>query len=73
MNDFKLDDDDSIMYWSALGFFVPVDLLILEGDFVSSVNAVQRVEPGLVASISDPMLLRAITIEERGDDREKIS
>lgn len=42
LNGFKHDDDGSIIFWSSLGFFVPVDLLILGGDFVESVNAFQQ-------------------------------
>lgn len=69
-NGFKYDDDGSIMFWSSLGFFVPVDLLILGGDFIESVNAVQKIESGIVASVPDLMLLRATTIEERGDSQD---
>lgn len=69
-NGFKYDDDGSIMFWSSLGFFVPVDLLILGGDLTESVNAVQKIESGIVASVPDLMLLRATTIEERGDSQD---
>lgn len=69
-NGFKRDDDESIMFWSSLGFFVPVDLLVLGGDFVESVNAVQQIDSGFVASVPDLMNLRAITIEERGDSQD---
>lgn len=69
-NGFKYDDDGTIMFWSSLGFFVPIDLLILGGDFVGSVNAVQQIESGIVASVPDLMLLRATTIEERGDSQD---
>lgn len=66
LNGFKRDDDGSIVFWSRLGFFVPVDLLILGGDFVESVNAVQQIDSGFVASVPDLINLRAITIEGRG-------
>lgn len=41
-NGFKCKDDGSAMLWSFLGFFVPVDVLILSGYFMASVNAVQK-------------------------------
>lgn len=66
---FKHDDDGSIMFWSSLGFFVPVDLLNLGGDFIGSVKAVQEIESGFVASVPDLMLLRATTIEKRRDSQ----
>lgn len=41
-NGFEYEDDGSAMLWSFLGFFVPVDVLIIGGYFMASVNAVQK-------------------------------
>ena len=38
---FQLDDDLSMVYWSSYGFYLRLDLLILGGDFVASVDTVQ--------------------------------
>lgn len=69
-NGFKADDSGNIIFWSSKGFYVSLDLLILGGDFVGSPDAVQEIESGFAASMPDLMLLRAITIEERGDDQD---
>lgn len=67
---FKMDDDFTVNYWTSYEFFVQIDLLILGGDFVAYVESLQRLESGFIASIPDLLLLRSITIEERGDDKD---
>lgn len=67
---FKMDDDFTVIYWTSYEFYVPIDLLILGGDFVAYVESLQRLESGFLASIPDLLLLRSITIEERGDDKD---
>lgn len=50
-NGFEYEDDGSAMLWSSLGFFVPVDVLIIGGYFMASVNAVQKLRNTETAKI----------------------
>ncbi len=67
---FKMDDDFTVIYWTSYEFYVPINLLILGGDFVAYVESLQRLESGFLASIPDLLPLRSITIEKRGDDKD---
>lgn len=67
---FKVDDDSSIVYWTSYGFYLNLYLLVLGGDFIASINSVQCIDSGFVADVPGLLLLRAITIEERGDDKD---
>ena len=67
---FKMDDDFTVTYWTSYEFFVQIDLHILGRDFVTYVESLQRLESGFLASIPDLLLLRSITIEERGVDKD---
>lgn len=53
---FKMDDNFTVIYWTSYKFYVPIDLLILGGDFVAYVESFQRLESGFIASIPDFLL-----------------
>lgn len=60
-----------MLQWTSYGFLVSMDLLIPgRGDFIASIESLQSIDSGFVASIPDLLLLGAITTEECRVDKD---
>lgn len=55
---------------SRQGFEVKMELLELGGSFVESITTSVPFSDGLVASVVDLLLLRAVTVADRGNKRD---
>lgn len=66
---FQLDPDGKIVYDASLGFRVSVDLIELgSGGIIEQIHAKTPFLGGSLASVSDLLLLRAVTVVDRGAD-----
>lgn len=66
---FQLDPDGKIVYDASLGFRVSVDLIELgPGGIIEQIHAKTPFLGGSLASMSDLLLLRAVTVVDRGAD-----
>lgn len=64
---FKMDADGSIKYWM---YCITVEVLSPGGNFVEAIDLIGVIDQGYVASISNLLLLRAVTVENQGDCRD---
>lgn len=64
-----MDADGSIKYWT---YFIIVEVTLLSpgGNFIEAVDLIEVIDQGYVASISNLLLLRAVTVENQGDRRD---
>lgn len=67
---FKIDPSNLVEFESRQGFPVNMELLELGGSFVDSITKSIPFPEGLVASIVDLFLLRAVTVADRGNARD---
>ncbi|PVI04330.1 hypothetical protein DM02DRAFT_716339 [Periconia macrospinosa] len=63
---FKLESDGKIRFNAPQGFQVKLDLLELGADPINRIHATELFLDGSVASMSDLLLLRAVTVVDRG-------
>ena len=68
---FQIESDGKIAFDAPQGFRVHVDLLEIGSDPIERIHATQPLYTGCVASKSDLLLLRAVTVVERGSDGVK--
>lgn len=66
--EFKKGPCETIDFVSPQGTRVPVECLILNGDFVKAIAVVEPLHEGFVASPAELLLLRAETVVGRGTD-----
>lgn len=67
---FKIDSSNMIEFDSRQGFLIKMELLELGGSFVESITTSVPFPEGLVASVMDLFLLRAVTVADRGNKRD---
>ncbi|OBT70637.1 hypothetical protein VF21_10343 [Pseudogymnoascus sp. 05NY08] len=67
---FRIDPFEMIEFDSRQGFPVKMELLELGGSFVESIATSVPFPEGLVASVVDLFLLRAVTVADRGNIRD---
>jgi hypothetical protein len=65
---FSIESDEQIVFDSSQGFRLRLDLVELGGGTVEHFHATETFGEGSVASISDLLLLRALTVVNRGSD-----
>ncbi|KAJ5683242.1 hypothetical protein N7462_006407 [Penicillium macrosclerotiorum] len=66
---FSLEPDGNIAFDSSQGIRVRVDIIEI-GDAIKKIHAIEPFFEGSVASMSDLLRLRAVTVVERGRDGE---
>jgi hypothetical protein len=67
---FKVDSTSTIVFDSRQGFTVNLESLELGGSFIETVAAIEPFHEGFVASLSDLLVFRAVTVVDRGDNRD---
>ncbi|KAL2162584.1 hypothetical protein VTH06DRAFT_7498 [Thermothelomyces fergusii] len=65
---FTLEPDGKIVFDAPQGFRVRVNIIELGGGCIDRIHAAGPLFGGSVASVSDLLLLRAVTVVERGGD-----
>lgn len=65
---FKHESDGKIRFNAPQGFQIKIDLLELGADPINRIHATEPLFDGSVASVSDLLLLRAVTVVDRGGD-----
>lgn len=67
---FNLESDGKIAFDAPQGFRVRIDLIQIGGGCIDAIHATEPFYEGSVASKSDLLRLRAVTVVERGSDGE---
>jgi hypothetical protein len=65
---FTLESDGKVAYDCIGGFRIRVDFLEIGAGIIDQIHDVQPLGDGSVASLADLMLLRAVTVIDRGGD-----
>lgn len=63
---FSLESDGHIAFDAPQGFRLRIDLLEIRGGCIERIHATEPLHGGSVASMSDLLLLRAVTVVDRG-------
>ena len=67
---FSLESDGKIAFDAPQGFRIHMDLIEIQGGCIERIHAAEPFFEGSVASKSDLLRLRAVTVAERGSDGE---
>ena len=69
---FSLEPDGKISFDAPQGFLVHVDLLWIGDGCIERIHTAEPFFEGSVASMSDLLRLRAVTVVDRGDDGDTL-
>jgi hypothetical protein len=67
---FSLESDGKIAFDAPQGSRVRIDIIQIGGGCIDTIHATEPFHEGSVASKSDLLRLRAVTVVERGSDGE---